>query len=97
MLTMYKYETGEGSFFMESKITNEEDAVLFQRIFRDAIQVKMSTESTFGLDEDFEEFLEMSYPRDHRFRLTYESEAEGASIKMILVNSKGKSLKHLPC
>jgi hypothetical protein len=89
MLKMYKYESQEaGPFFMEAEVEDKADALLFQKFFRDAIEVNNCSESTFGLDKNFKEVIAMKYPFNQRFRLVYATTSKGGSISLFIVGQQ---------
>ena len=73
---------------MEAEIEDKADALLFQKIFRDAIQVNECVESTFGLDKKFKEVIAMNYPYHQRFRLAYATTIKGGSISLFIVGQQ---------
>lgn len=95
-MTINNYEKDfEGGFWVDAVLEDQADALVFQRLVRDAITATQMYKSAFGINKSQQEFLVLKYPFKQRFMFIYESYGTRISLLKLLPSEQAPEPRYL--
>ncbi|PSR54063.1 hypothetical protein AHMF7605_11295 [Adhaeribacter arboris] len=84
MLQIKEYVTEpDNTFYIVAQVKTNEDALLLQSIFRDALFANKSIVSFFGLNEDLQDVLAFTYPINRLFKLVHVGQGKNMNLELL--------------